>query len=73
MARQLARAGARLLLTARSEDRLNQLADEFRALGTEAHVFAHDLGEPGAPEVLYDRITDAGHEVDVLINNAGFG
>jgi hypothetical protein len=72
-ARQLARAGARLLLTARSEDQLNQLAEEFGHLGTEAHVFAHDLGEPGAAEVLYARITEAGHEVDVLVNNAGFG
>ena len=73
MARQLARAGARLLLTARSEARLNELAEEFSHLGTEAHVFAHDLGEPGAAGTLYDRITEAGHEVDVLINNAGFG
>jgi len=73
MARQLARAGARLLLTARSDARLNELAEEFSHLGTEAHVFAHDLGEPGAAEALHARITEAGHEVDVLINNAGFG
>ena len=72
-ARQLARDGARLLLSARSEDRLETLAQEFRDLGTEAHVFAHDLAAPGAAETLYDRITEAGHEVDVLINNAGFG
>jgi short-subunit dehydrogenase len=72
-ARQLARDGATLLLTARSEDRLQRLADEFRGLGAEAHVFAQDLGVPGAAEALYDRVTEAGHEVDVLINNAGFG
>lgn len=72
-ARQLARDGAHLLLTARSEERLHELAEEFGHLGAEAHVFAHDLGEPGAAEALYDRITEAGHEVDVLINNAGFG
>jgi short-subunit dehydrogenase len=72
-ARQLARDGARLLLSARSEDRLEALAQEFRDLGTEAHVFALDLAEPGAAESLYDRITAAGHEVDVLVNNAGFG
>ena len=73
MARQLAFQQARLLLTARSEDKLNALADEFRRAGAEVDVLAHDLGEAGATQTLYDRITEAGHEVDVLINNAGFG
>ncbi|MEM8602149.1 MAG: SDR family oxidoreductase [Bacteroidota bacterium] len=73
MARQLAFQQARLLLTARSEDKLEALAAEFRRAGAEAHVFAHDLGEAGAAEALYERVTEAGHEVDVLINNAGFG
>ena len=73
LARQLARDGARLLLCARSEGRLDELADEFRSLGAEATVFAHDLGTPGAAQALYERITAAGHEVDILVNNAGFG
>ncbi len=73
MARRLARDGAYLLLTARSEDKLERLAAEFRSLGTHAEVFAHDLGEPGAAHTLYERITEAGHSVDVLVNNAGFG
>ncbi|MEL6611935.1 MAG: SDR family oxidoreductase [Bacteroidota bacterium] len=73
MARQLAFQQARLLLTARSEDKLNALADEFRRAGAEVDVLAHDLGEAGAAQALYDRVTEAGHEVDVLINNAGFG
>lgn len=73
MARQLARDGAHLLLTARSEDRLESLAAEFRSEGARADVLAHDLAQPGAAESLYERITEAGHTVDVLINNAGFG
>ncbi|MEM1043288.1 MAG: SDR family oxidoreductase [Bacteroidota bacterium] len=73
MARQLARDGARLLLTARSEDTLHRLADELRVQGAEAEVFAHDLGTPGAAQGLFDRITEAGHALDVLVNNAGFG
>ncbi|MEM6783051.1 MAG: SDR family oxidoreductase [Bacteroidota bacterium] len=73
MARQLAFQQARLLLTARSEATLESLADEFRRAGAEVHVFAHDLGEAGSAEALYERVTAAGHEVDVLINNAGFG
>jgi len=73
MARRLARDGAHLLLTARSEDRLRSLAAEFRSEGARADIFAHDLAVPGAAEALYDRITAAGHAVDVLVNNAGFG
>ncbi len=73
VARQLAQEGARLLLTARSEDTLDRLASEVRGQGAEAKVFAHDLSTPGAAHALYERVTEAGHEVDVLVNNAGFG
>lgn len=73
MARRLARDGAHLLLTARSEDRLDALAAEFRSEGARADAFAHDLAAPGAAQTLFDRITEAGHVVDVLVNNAGFG
>lgn len=73
IARQLARDGAHVLLSARSEGRLNALADEFRSRGGEATVIAHDLGTPGAAQALFDKVTAAGHKVDVLVNNAGFG
>ncbi|MEM8558752.1 MAG: SDR family oxidoreductase [Bacteroidota bacterium] len=73
MARQLAFQQARLLLTARSADKLEALADEFRRAGAEVHVFPHDLAEAGAAQTLHERIAAAGHAVDVVINNAGFG
>ena len=73
MARRLGRDGAHVLLTARSEDALDALAAEIRSAGGRADVFAHDLAAPGAADALYTRITDAGHTVDVLVNNAGFG
>ncbi|MDX1531614.1 MAG: SDR family oxidoreductase [Rhodothermales bacterium] len=74
MARQLAARGARLLLTARSEDKLRRLADELKdPHGAEAHVFPHDLAEPGAARALYGRVADAGYAIDVLVNNAGYG
>ena len=72
MARQLALRKARLVLTARSEDKLRALAGEFRRLGADAAVYAHDLGQPGAAAALWDRL-DEDHRPDVLINNAGFG
>ena len=73
IARQLALDGAHVILSARSEDRLHVLADEFRTFGAEATVIAHDLGTPGAAQALFDNVTAAGHEVDILVNNAGFG
>ena len=72
MARQLALRKARLVLVARSENTLEALAAEFRRLGTDAAVYAHDLAQPGAARVLWDRLDDD-HRPDVLINNAGFG
>ena len=73
IAEELAKRGANLILTARSEDKLNEVAETVRQLGREAHVFASDLSVPNAGEELYTAITQAGLSVDLLINNAGYG
>ena len=70
MARQLSAAGARVLLVARRESALREVAD---GLPDEAAVFAADLQLPGAAAALADRVEAAGETVDVLVNNAGFG
>lgn len=73
-AREFARRGCDLVLTARSRDRLAELADELRrAHGVETVVLVHDLARPeGVPGVL-DDLGRRGLTVDVLVNNAGFG
>ena len=70
-ARQLAAGGARrLVLTARRRDRLEQLAAELEAAhSVSCEVVVLDLSQPGAAESLHE----AAGEIDVLINNAGFG
>ena len=73
MARQLAPVGSHLILVARSADKLNALAEECCDQGSRADVFAHDLSHTGSAQELFGSITEAGHRVDVLINNAGFG
>lgn len=65
IARQLADSGARLVLTGRSEEALQELADGLP--GPEHSVVAADLGEPGATLELAERAA----EVDVLVANAG--
>src|SRR6266511_1642532 len=67
-ARQLAARGHNLVLVARRADRLEALAGE---LPTEAHVIPCDLATD-APS-LGPRVAELGVDVDLLVNNAGFG
>ena len=69
-----AREGYNLVLVARSADKLRQLASELeKAHGTRSLILATDLTEPGAPAYVLDQTTRADIQVDVLVNNAGFG
>ncbi len=73
-ARILAREGYNLVLVARNGDRLRQLASKLeKAHGTRSLILATDLTEPGAAAYVLDQTTRAGIQVDVLVNNAGFG
>ena len=67
-ARQLSDRGHELILVARREDRLKKLSEE---LPTKAHVIACDLVKD-APD-LPGKVSKLGVDVDLLINNAGFG
>lgn len=73
-ARLHAAKGGALILTARREAALNALKAELEAAhGITAHVIALDLGAPGGADALYDAVQATGEEVEILINNAGFG
>lgn len=72
-ARELARRGADLILVARREERLHEVAEKLRAaFDVRTTVVAADLADPHTPEMLYQTLA-AQHRVDILINNAGFG
>jgi short-subunit dehydrogenase len=73
LARELAGHGAKLILTARRKDRLDSLAAELSAKGTEVRIVIADLNDPAAPRQIYDATEGAGLTVDILINNAGLG
>jgi short-subunit dehydrogenase len=71
---ELARRKANLVLVARREDRLRELADELRAKHeVETDIVPMDLGTDDAPLALHRLMGERGHDIDVLINNAGFG
>jgi short-subunit dehydrogenase len=73
LARELAGRGAKLILTARRKERLEALAAELTARGTETRIVAADLNDREAPQQIYDATEGAGIAVDILINNAGLG
>ena len=68
-ARQLSAKGKRLVLVARRKDRLDALAAE---LGN-ARAVEMDLGEAGAADRLMADLAAHGEQVELLVNNAGFG
>ena len=73
LAEELSKRGAEVILTARSEDKLNALAKKIKASGEKAHVFIEDLSKQGSAENLYNQIKSQNLSVDILINNAGYG
>jgi uncharacterized protein len=74
LARCFADGGYDLILTARSAELLEKLAEELAAkYNVKVTTFAADLGQMGAASVLADRIRERGLSVDVLVNNAGYG
>lgn len=73
-ARELGAMGCHLILVARREDRLRQVADELGAqYGIQTMIITADLSKPEVPQKIYDQLKAEGKQVDVLINNAGFG
>jgi short-subunit dehydrogenase len=67
-ARILVGRGYQVVLVARSEDRLQELAE---SLGPQAHPLPADLSDRGARADLTDRVAGLGLVPDVLVNNAG--
>jgi len=73
-AKELAAGGTNLVLTARRRDRLEELARTLMATyKVSAEVFPADLADSNAPQKIFAFTKEKGIEIDLLINNAGFG
>src|SRR5690625_4102794 len=71
---EAAKAGARLVLCSRRIDKLEQTKKECEQLGAEAvTIFSLDIGNLESIESLIHYLEDQNIQIDVLINNAGFG
>jgi short-subunit dehydrogenase len=74
LARELAAGGTNLVLTARRRDRLVGLAGELSSKhNIRTLVCVADLAQPTGAQQIFDFTEEKQIEVDLLINNAGFG
>jgi short-subunit dehydrogenase len=74
LAKRFAADGSSLILVARRTDKLQELANLLKVShGTDCLVIGLDLTDPGAPEQLLQKLVSENRQVDVLVNNAGFG
>jgi short-subunit dehydrogenase len=74
LAECFARDGYDLIITARTEAALNDVAKRLaKAYDVKAHVIALDLGAHDGGQALTKEIARRGLNVDVVVNNAGYG
>src|SRR5438128_1555599 len=74
LAKLFARDEHDVVLVARRADKLKQLAAQLgSAHNIRATVIPADLADPAAPEEIFRALRAADVELDVLVNNAGFG
>jgi short-subunit dehydrogenase len=74
IARELAARGHGITLVARRTERLREIADDLaRRHGVRAETVACDLCDAAARERLAGKVGELGLEVEILVNNAGFG
>jgi len=73
IARELARQGAKLVVIARREDRLRELADEIAADGGLVEVVVGDVTDNAIRQAAIDAARASFGGLDVLVNNAGIG
>ncbi|MFB3908227.1 MAG: SDR family NAD(P)-dependent oxidoreductase [Candidatus Eisenbacteria bacterium] len=66
-----ARAGAKVLLCARREDRLDDVVESLRRTGVEAYGIGLDVRDPIAVETAIGSLPEPWKSIDVLVNNAG--
>ncbi|MBL4819706.1 MAG: SDR family oxidoreductase [Gammaproteobacteria bacterium] len=74
LAKKFAEDGYNLVLVARSEDRLNEIATDFKSkYGIKIFVLVKDLFSPSAPDEIHQQMLDNTIQIDILVNNAGVG
>lgn len=71
VARGLVRAGAAVVVTARTSDEIEAVAEELRGAGHTAHAVPCDVTDPDSVDRMAARARELLDAVDILVNNAG--
>ncbi|HSJ45983.1 MAG TPA: SDR family NAD(P)-dependent oxidoreductase [Euzebyales bacterium] len=71
IAEALGEQGARLVLTARRQEQLDQAAARLRGQGVTVTATASDLSQPDAVDAFVDGVLERQDAIDILVNNAG--
>lgn len=71
VARKLTRAGAAVVVSARSENEIEAVAEGLRATGRTAHAVACDVTDRDSVAVMAARAQELVGSVDIVVNNAG--
>ena len=70
-AAELARAGARVIVGARQQDKLQQLVEEIRSSGGEADAVSLDVSSRDSVKAAFQQARELCERIDILVNNAG--
>ncbi|MGQ3480128.1 SDR family NAD(P)-dependent oxidoreductase [Paenibacillus sp. TY11] len=74
LADRFAKGGYNIVLVARSEGKILDLAQEYqKKYGIQATVIAKDVAATGVPQEIFNELKEKGIIIDYLVNNAGFG
>jgi NAD(P)-dependent dehydrogenase (short-subunit alcohol dehydrogenase family) len=71
IAQGLAEAGANVALCSRKEPDLLKVAEEIRALGAGAEIFAADVSRVAEIQTLVHEVLERMGQIDILVNVAG--
>lgn len=73
MAMALARAGADIAVTSRTQAELDAVATEIRRMNRRALAVASDVGDEESVRALVEHVIAHFDQIDILVNNAGVG
>jgi len=74
LARLFAEDKSNLILVARREEKLSSLAKNLHdKFGINVNIIVSDLSKPDSPRQIYEKLREEQVEVDIVVNNAGFG
>jgi len=71
IARGYASAGAHVVIAARTQDKIDKVADDVRALGRESLAVATDVTDPEQVDNMVAKTVEKFGKVDIMVNNAG--